>query len=301
MHTATTVQRRFAVSAQAAAAAARALILATAIGLVSTWSEVGAQETPGSDTPLGAALGDGAGRPSAIDSIIARGVIRIGVPEDLPPFGAPGDDGKLQGYDIDVANLLAKELGVRAELRPKRSGNRVASLLAHEVDLVVANLGVNPERAKSIAFSAPYAPFFSGVFGAPGVVATGPAELRGKRIAVTRDSLEDKELSAMLPQGAEVVRLDDNRATMDAFLAGRVDLVATGNVVIAEQLRRQPEKPIERKFVIRQSPASIGVPRDQPHLLNWINVFIFHKKLTGELDSLARRWFGEPLPLLPAL
>jgi polar amino acid transport system substrate-binding protein len=292
---------RFEMRARTYAKAARALAMGALIGLAGAWSEARAQQTPGSATPPGTAVGEVVERPAAIDVITATGVIRIGVPDDLPPFGAPGADGRLEGYDIDVANLLAKELGVRAELRPLKSGNRVASLLAHEVDLVVANLGVNPERAKGIAFSTPYAPFFSGVFGAPGIAAAGPAELQGKRIAVTRNSLEDKELSAMGAQGVEILRFDDNKATLDAYLAGQADLVATGNVVIADLVKRQPEKPIERKLVIRESPASIGVPRDQPHLLNWVNVFIFHKKLTGELDALARKWFGEPLPPLPIL
>jgi polar amino acid transport system substrate-binding protein len=282
------------------AIAARALALGALIGLAGAWSESKAQQTPGSATPPGTAVGEVVERLDPIDAITARGVIRIGVLDDLPPFGAQSVDGELEGYDIDVANLLAKDLGVRAELVPLKSGNRVASLLAHRVDLLVANLGVNPERAKSIAFSAPYAPFFSGVFGAPGFVAAGPAELQGKRVAVTRDSLEDKELSAMA-QGAEILRFDDNKATMDAYLAGQADLVATGNVVVADLVKRQPDKLIERKFVIRESPASIGVPRDQPHLLNWVNVFVFHKKLTGELDALARQWFGEPLPPLPSL
>jgi polar amino acid transport system substrate-binding protein len=282
------------------ATAARVLTLGVLIGLAGAWFEAKAQQTPGSATPPGTAVGEVVERTEAIDAITARGVIRVGVPDDLPPFGAPGEGGELEGYDIDVANLLAKDLGVRAELVPLKSGNRVASLLAHRVDLLVANLGVNPERAKSLAFSSPYAPFFSGVFGAPGVAAASPAELQGKRIAVTRDSLEDKELAAMA-QGAEILRFDDNKATLDAYVAGQAELVATGNVVVAELVERQPGKPIERKFVIRESPASIGVPRGEPHLLNWVNVFVFHKKLTGELDALARKWFGEPLPPLPVL
>jgi len=276
------------------------LALGIVLGLAAAWSAAHAQQTPGSATPLGTAVGEAVERLEAIDAITARGVIRIGVPDDLPPFGALNEGGELEGYDVDVANLLAKDLGVRAELVPLKSGNRVASLLAHRVDLLVANLGVNPERAKSIAFSTPYAPFFSGVFGAPGIAAAGAAELQGKRVAVTRDSLEDKELSAVA-RGAEILRFDDNQATLDAYLAGEADLVASGNVVVADLVKRRPDKPIERKFVIRQSPASIGVPRGEPHLLNWVNVFVFHKKLTGELDALARRWFGEPLPPLPVL
>ena len=175
------------------------------------------------------------------------------------------------------------------------------SLLAHGVDLVVANLGVNPDRARSISFSTPYAPFFSGVFGAPGLAVAAPGELQGKRIAVTRDSLEDRELSAMAGPGAEILRFDDNQATVEALIAGQADLIATGNVVVADLAQRRPDKPLERKFIIRQSPASIGVSRGAPHLLHWVNVFVFQKKLTGELDALARKWFGEPLPALPVL
>jgi len=278
-----------------------ALALGVLVGLTGAWQEANAQQTPGSATPSGTAVGEIVVAPDAVDTIIAAGVVRIGVSADLPPFGVLGDDGKLEGYDVDVANLLAKALGVRAELRPLRSGDRVASLLTHKVDLVVANLGVNPERARSITFSTPYAPFFSGVFGAPDIAVSAPADLQGKRVAVTRDSLEDKDLSAMVVQGVELLRFDDNQATMDAYLAGQADLIATGNVVVADLVKRQPEKAIERKFVIHESPASIGVPRGQPHLLNWVNVFIFHAKLTGELDGLARKWFGEPLPPLPVL
>jgi polar amino acid transport system substrate-binding protein len=278
-----------------------ALALGMLVGLTGAWQEANAQQTPGSATPSGTAVGEIVVAPDAVDTIIAAGVVRIGVSADLPPFGVLSDDGKLEGYDVDVANLLAKALGVRAELRPLRSGDRVASLLTHKVDLVVANLGVNPERARSITFSTPYAPFFSGVFGAPDIAVSAPADLQGKRVAVTRDSLEDKDLSAMVVQGVELLRFDDNQATMDAYLAGQADLIATGNVVVADLVKRQPEKAIERKFVIHESPASIGVPRGQPHLLNWVNVFIFHAKLTGELDGLARKWFGEPLPPLPVL
>jgi polar amino acid transport system substrate-binding protein len=257
-----------------------------------------AQSTPGSDTPLGEATAPE--RVEAVDAITARGVIRIGVTSDLPPFGGRDEGGGLVGYDIDVANLLARDLGVQAELVPLKSADRLASLLTHRIDLLVANLGVSPDRAKSIAFSTPYAPFFSGVFGAPEIVADGPAALAGKRVAVARDSLEDKELAALAPQ-ANLLRFDDNKAAMDAYLAGQAELVATGNLVVADLLRRDPSKRIERKFIVRESPASIGVPRGQPHLLHWVNVFVFHKKLTGELDKLARAWFGAPLPPLPVL
>jgi polar amino acid transport system substrate-binding protein len=238
---------------------------------------------------------------NALDDILAAGVVRIAVPQDFPPFGALGSDKKLEGYDIDVAALIAKDLGVRLQLVPVKSTDRLSALLAKRVDLVVASLGISPERARAIAFSSPYAPFFSGVFGAAQVSVKSIADLAGKKVAVTRDTLEDQELTAGAPKGIQILRFADNEATIQAFLEGKADLIATGNVVAAAVAKANPAKKIQVKFIIRESPASIGVRRGEAQLLHWVNVFVLHKKLNGELDKLSRKWFGEPLPPLPAL
>lgn len=238
---------------------------------------------------------------NALDDILAAGVVRIAVPQDFPPFGMVGAAKKLEGYDVDVATLIAKDLGVRLQLVPVKSADRLSLLLAKRVDLVVASLGISPERARAIAFSSPYAPFFSGVFGPARIVAKSTADLAGKKVAVTRDTLEDHELSAAAPKGAQILRFADNEATIQAFLEGKADLIATGNVVAAAMAKANPAKKIEAKFIIRESPASIGVRRGEAQLLHWVNVFVLHKKLNGELDKLSRKWFGEPLPPLPAL
>jgi polar amino acid transport system substrate-binding protein len=93
---------------------------------------------------------------------------------------------------VDVARRLARSLGVRIELVPVTSGDRVAALLTLRADLVVANLGVSPERAKSIAFSSPYAPFYIGVYGPVELVVKASADLKDHKVAVTRDTIEDR-------------------------------------------------------------------------------------------------------------
>lgn len=242
-------------------------------------------------------------RPATVtlDEILYGGVIKIAVPKDFPPFGSTGSGGNLEGYDVDVAHLIAQELGVKLELVPVASNDRLSLLLTKRVHLVVAGLGVSAERAKAIAFSSPYAPFFSTVAGAANIKAKSLADLQGKKIAVTRDTLEDRELSRSAPKGVEIVRFPDNQATIQAFLSGQTDFIATGNVVAAAIAKSNPDKKIESKFVIRQSPASIGVRKGDSELLHWVNVFVYDKKLSGELDRLAQKWFGEPLPPMPAL
>ena len=101
----------------------------------------------------------------ALDDIMKAKVIKIAVPQDFAPFGSAGPDLKPVGYDIDMANLIGKELGVKVEIIPVTSANRIPYLQTKKADLVISSLGKNPEREKVIDFSVAYAPFFSGVYG----------------------------------------------------------------------------------------------------------------------------------------
>ena len=75
-----------------------------------------------------------AGSSSAIadelEDILQAGIIKIAVPQDFPPFGSAGKDGQLEGYDVDVARLVAKELGVKLELTPVVASRRPLSLVS---------------------------------------------------------------------------------------------------------------------------------------------------------------------------
>jgi len=244
---------------------------------------------------------DGAAGTSSLDQIIDAGTIRIAVPQDFAPFGSVDASGNLEGYDIDVANLIAADLGVDLELVPVTSDNRIPFLQTDKVDLVISSMGANPERAKSIFFSIPYAPFFSGLYGSADI--TGVAsftDLSGYTVGVTQGTLEDLELTDAVGDEVQIERFADNSLTASALITGQVDLIATGNVVASELAKNNPDQAIEGKFIIKESPAHIGLRRGELDLLQWVNTFVYHKRLGGDLDDLSQKWLGEPLPPLPA-
>jgi len=187
------------------------------------------------------------------------------------------------------------------EIIPVTSKQRIPFLSSGKVDLVISSMGANPERAKSIWFSSAYAPFFSGIFAAEDMSISSIDDLAGKKIGLTGGTLEDLELTKIAPEFADIIRLGDNAATISAFVSGQVDVLVTGNTVAAKVAADNPKLNLKTKIIIKESPAFMGVRSGEMNMLQWVNVFILHKKLGGELNTLSEKWFGQELPALPTL
>jgi len=237
---------------------------------------------------------------NVIGKIKDAGVIRIAVPEDTPLFGIVGADGSHEGYDVEVAQLLAKDMGVDLELVPVTSANRIPYLSSGKVDLVISSMGVKPERAEVIDFSNAYAPFFWAVFAPADLEVTSIEDATAYKVGATLGTLEEIAYSdAAGADATNIQRFDDQATTVQAFLTGQVDVIVTGNAIAAGIIADHPEMNVETKFVLQQSPCHVGVRRGNDGLLTWVNAFIYSHTLNGDLDQLSIKWFGVPLPEFP--
>jgi polar amino acid transport system substrate-binding protein len=237
-----------------------------------------------------------AAQAEALDDIMKAGVLKVAVPQDFPPFGSVGADMAPKGYDVDMANLIGKAMGVKVELVPVTSANRIPYLQTKKVDLVISSLGKNPDREKVIDFSAAYAPFFNGVFGPKDQAVAKAEDLAGKTIGVTRGAVEDLKLTEIAPKDTTIKRYEDNNGTISAFLSGQVQLVATGNVVAAAILARNPPKKPEIKFLIANSPCFVGLNKSEPKLMEKVNAIIAAARKDGSLNAIAQKWLQQDLP-----
>ncbi|CAM2774992.1 transporter substrate-binding domain-containing protein [Vibrio mytili] len=231
-----------------------------------------------------------------LESIQQKGVLKVAVPQDFPPFGSVGTDLKPQGYDIDMASYLAEKLNTKLELIPVTSANRIPYLQTGKVDLVISSMGKNAEREKVIDFSSAYAPFYLGVFGADGEAVSNAEDLSGKIVGVTRGSVEDLELSKIAPSDTTIKRFEDNNATLSSFLSGQVSLIATGNLVVTEIATRYPAKAPQTKFLLKNSPCYVGVMKGEDALLKEVNRLISEAKNDGVLEKFSQKWLKAPFP-----
>ncbi len=232
----------------------------------------------------------------ALDDIMKAKVIKVAVPQDFAPFGSAGPDLKPVGYDIDMANLIGKQLGVKVEIIPVTSANRIPYLQTKKAHIVISSLGKNPDREKVIDFSEAYAPFFSGVYGTKDLAAAKVEDLAGKTVGATRGAIEEQEISKSAPSSTTVKRYEDNNATISAFVSGQVDLIATGNTIAAVIAEKSKARPPVLKFVIKDSPCYIGLNKDEPKLLAKVNEIIEKAKKSGELNAISQKWLKADLP-----
>jgi polar amino acid transport system substrate-binding protein len=236
---------------------------------------------------------------TALDDILKAREIRIAIPTDFPPYGFVGTDLKPQGLDIDVANYIATKLGVKVELLPVTTANRIPYLQTKKADLVISTLGKNPDREKVIDFTVAYSPFYIAVFGPKTITAKAPADLAGKSISVTRGSIDDQELTKVAPPATELRRFEDNNSTVSAYVAGQVQLIATSAQVAGAMMNKNPQLGTEYKFVLKDSPNFIGVGKGEDKLRLKVNDIIMEGRRNGDLDKIAMRWLGRPVGDLP--
>ena len=122
-----------------------------------------------------------------------------------------------------------------------------------------------------------------------------------RAVGLTGGTLEDLELTKIAPETTEIIRFGDNAATRSAFLSGQIDVIVTGNTVAAQMAADNSSLDISTKFIMKDSPCFIGIKKGNLDLLLWTNVFILHKTLGGDLNTLSEKWFGQPMPPLPTM
>jgi polar amino acid transport system substrate-binding protein len=236
---------------------------------------------------------------TTFDKILKEKKLRVAIDVGNPPFGVLGKDGQPDGSDVAVARQMAKDLGVELEFVQVPSTGRIPALLAGRADVTIASISVTTDRAKTVMYCNPNGALSIVILGPKGTQVQKPEDLVGKRIGITRATLEEATVPKMAPQGTNIVWFDEIGATIQALLSGQVDAVAMTAFAGKAVADGNPDKQIEPKLTVTTAFYGPIVRPNDFELRQWINTWIFLNTQNGTLAALYKKYTGLDLPPLP--
>ncbi|HTN62683.1 MAG TPA: transporter substrate-binding domain-containing protein [Devosia sp.] len=231
----------------------------------------------------------------ALADIKAAGKIRVATAMGVPLFAFVDADLKPAGSDVETAKMIARDLGVELELVEITNAARVPTIQAHKADILVANLAITAERQKAVDFTVPYATLDIIVAGPAGTEIKDYADLAGKRIGVTRATVNDSMVSENA-KDADIVRFEDDATLITAVASGQVDIVSTQTAVLAAMNQKKGGDPLDVKFVQQSLDLGIALPQGEPELKAWLDNWIVEKFNSGELPAMFKTFHNRDLP-----
>ncbi|OCA54013.1 ABC transporter substrate-binding protein [Photorhabdus namnaonensis] len=243
----------------------------------------------------GLALVTGAAKADKLDDIKKAGAVRIAVFDSNPPFGfIDPQTKKLAGYDVDIANAIANDLGVKLELRPTNPANRLPLLASKKVDLIAANFTVTDERAKQVDFSIPY--FATGQkFIARKGVLKSPEDIKNLRIGADKGTVQEITLREHYPT-AKVISYDDTPLAFAALRNGNVQAITQDDAKLVGLLANVPEAQKAEfeisPFSITREYQAVAAAKGQERLVEAVNQTLLKLEKEGEAAEIYNRWFG---------
>ncbi|PTB20082.1 amino acid ABC transporter substrate-binding protein [Trinickia symbiotica] len=253
-------------------AAAAALMLLAACTKVST---------PGQD----------ASSASALQSVLQRGTLRVGDCLTFAPFGFYNKDGQPDGYDVDLAKELAKEMGVKLEVINTTSANRIPNLQTGKVDVVFCNFTRNLERAKEISFTSPYVVASEALLVRKNSGIQSVKDMSGRTIATVKGSTNGDEVRA-LNMPIKIQEYDSSQAAILAVKQGQADAMIEDNNFLAYQASLDSNLTVTNEALVPLEYNAFGVKAGDQTWLNYLNLFLFNINASKLNAQLYKKWFG---------
>jgi His/Glu/Gln/Arg/opine family amino acid ABC transporter permease subunit len=228
---------------------------------------------------------------TALQRVRQTGELRVGTDATYPPFET-AEGGQFTGFDIDLANAVAREMGVRAAFTNSGFDGIFPALQNGTFDIVISAVTITPERSATMLFSDPY-------INAGQLIAihkdTGgiekPEDLKGKRIGVQINTTAQFDFEKR--EGVEVTKYDSVALALTDLRNKRIDAVVSDAPVLRYMILQsfQDLKAVGRQFT--DEKLGIVLARDSDELRRAVNAALWRVKDSGEYDRIHQKWFGE--------
>ena len=237
---------------------------------------------------------------SAGDSILSaiekRGELVLGTSANMPSMSETRD-GKVVGFDIDLARLMASGMGVKLDIKTMAFSELLPALERGDVDVVISNVTINPERNMKVAFVGPYMTSGKCIVTREDALARAEAaedlNTSSTRLAALSGSTSAAFIKALLPK-AKVKLVDDYESAVKMVSKDKVGGLLTDYPICLSILKQHPDAGFVSLFsLLTYEPVGIALRGNDALFINWTENFLMRVEGMGLLGELSMRWFGK--------
>ncbi len=233
--------------------------------------------------------------------IRASGELKIGCEAAYVPF-TYRQDGRIVGYDVELAEIFCKALGVKPNFIDTAWAGVIPSLYAKKFDVIMSSMSYTKERLERVAFTVPYAEASQALLvrASDADKIRAPADLNGRTIAVKLGSpgqiLQDRINASLKTAGGagfkELRTFDDHPSAYVALAQNRVDGVLNTLPTLAMVLKDAPGRYAIVKGMGADNWAGIAARKEDTEIVAFLDGELKKLKADGTLARLQEKWFG---------
>ncbi|WP_226680270.1 transporter substrate-binding domain-containing protein [Sutcliffiella horikoshii] len=226
--------------------------------------------------------------------LVEEGKFKFASSGEFAPFSVTDGNGKMTGFDIEVGEAIAAELGLEPDQEKYTFASIVEGVKSGRFDAAVASHTITEDRLKEVDFSTPY--YYSGaqIFVRPDSDIETLEDLEGKEIAVSRGSTYADLVSDI---SDNIQNYDSDVVALEALNNGRHDAVVTDFVTGREAIGSGME--LEGRELLDRSEQAVGVAKGNEALLEAINDALETLRENGKLKEISEKYFGEDITTDP--
>lgn len=215
---------------------------------------------------------------------------------DYPPYeyiDSSSGSQDIVGFDVDIAQAIADELGYELEINNIDFNGLIPSLQANRADFVMAGMTPTEERKQNVDFSQVYYEAKNTIVTLEGTDLTTPESLDGKTVGVQLGSTQEQAAKEI--EGANIKSLNRINEMIQELKAGRVDALIVEDTVAAGYAASNPELEFNVIPNTGDAGSAIAFPKDSP-LREEFEPVLQEMIDSGEIDELVIKWFGDEAP-----
>lgn len=236
----------------------------------------------------------------ALQRIISSGYLSVGMDSaGYMPFEGINSSGKYIGFDVDLATLMAKELGVKLRIVPTRWSGILPSLTSKKFDMIISAMTITPKRAIMVNFSIPYFTVSQKILYNNTVYKNPPTlkELLNDKnltVAVQMGTTGDYAAKAFFKNARILEFASMDEASMQVAMK-KADIAVGDSTYVGFMVNKYSQLSTTNENLTNEN-YGIALRQGEFNLLNWVNTFITYVKASGQWQKLYDKWFNNYKP-----